>query len=158
MNFHQTGALTVKRLALASLFTVLPLLRFYSAEADVTSEPLPGVIVEDVVASPALKGGTSTVRFRILNLGVDDISLRGILSEAARSSALVLQEPLGFRKDIEMFSIRREEELDLSTSHLSVELCDLRTDLVEGGYLNVQLIFTSGAISVEAHIHRSTGE
>jgi copper(I)-binding protein len=125
------------------------------ANADVTSEPISGVTVEDAVASPASKGGKSIVRFRIINSSVDNISLQGLRSSAANSAALVLRDSHNLQRDVKMLSIQREEELDLSTSHISGELRDLRTDLIEGDYVDIELVFQSGAIAVEAHIHES---
>ena len=158
MSFRLVRTFGVRWPASPFILTMSLFLLSSPTGADVTSEPLPGVTVENVVATPAQKGGTSIIRFRIVNAGVDDISLQGLRSDSARSAALVLRNSLGVRRDVEMLSIQREEELDFSTSHISGELRDLQTDMVEGDYQDIELVFGRGSISVEAHIHRSASK
>jgi len=125
-----------------------------AALADVTAEPLSGVTIEDASATTAGQGETSQVRFRISNSGVDDIALIGISSDVSESGAIVIDDPLSGDRDIEMLTVLREEELDLTTSHIRGELRNVTEPFVEGEFVAFNLVFRSGTVSAEAHIHR----
>lgn len=126
----------------------------FASLADVTSEPLSGVTIEDAFATIAGQDETSQVRFRISNSGVDDIALIGISSDVSESGAFVIDDPLSGDRDIEMLTVLREEELDLTTSHIRGELRGATKPFVEGEFVAFNLVFRSGTVSAEAHIHR----
>ena len=124
-----------------------------ASRADVTSEPLSGVTIEDATATPAGLGETSRVRFRLSNSGVDDIVLIGISSDLSNTGALMMNDPLIGDREINLLTVLREEELDLTTSHIRGELRTLSKPLVVGDFVAFDLIFRSGTVSAEADVH-----
>lgn len=133
-------------LAAASLF-------MHTAEADELFEPLPGVVVDQAVATPAKAGGTSRLRFRIDNASGRDIALVGVRSDAAASGALIVMSPDGKPQEGAIFLLREEELLDLGSSHAWAELRGMRRSLPNGGTLEFELIFRTGAVPGYAHVH-----
>lgn len=123
------------------------------AAADVTSEPLSGVTVEEATAEPAKAGEVSKLRFRLVNSGVSNLTLTGIHSPLSEAGALVLRGPLTGPRDVTTLTILQEEELDLMTSHIWGELRGLKRELATGSFVEFELVFRSGSVSAEAHVH-----
>lgn len=124
-----------------------------TAHADESSEPNPGIYIEDAVATPAAAGETSIIGFRIDNFSGRSVNLMGVSSENA-TSALILIRGHGARTHIASgVSVMQEETLDLRTSHMWVELRGLKSAVMEGDLVPFELIFARGQVSAQAHAH-----
>ena len=138
-----------------SLLAWLPaaLMFAHPLEADELFEPLPGVVVDQAVATPAEVGETSRLRFRIDNASGRDIALVGVRSRAATSGTMVIMPPDSQPREGAIFLLHEEEVLDLGSSHAWAELRGMRRSLPNGGTLEFELIFRTGAVPGYAHVH-----
>ena len=126
------------------------------ARADESSEPLPGVYVEDAVAIPASAGDMSIIGFRLDNFSSGNVLLLGVTSEVAET-ALVLMRGGGTGPQIaKTVLIMQDEILDLRTSHIWTELRGLKSEITEGDLVHFELIFDRGRVAAQAHAHVGT--
>lgn len=123
--------------------------------ADSSFETADGVEIESAHATPAPKGGTMIVRFRVVNLSVNNIALVGVRSSIAGVGAMVMRDPLMGTRDVTTLTIEREEELGFNTSKIWTELRDTKEGFVEGDYIPFELLFRHGTVATEAHVHKS---
>jgi len=121
--------------------------------ADVTTEPIDGVSVENAHATVARRGGGSRVHFQIDNASGRDLTLVGVSSNIAGSGSLVSRRPVVGVQDITPLFVASEETLDLASSHLWAELRDLNVDLNVGDIIEFELQFRSGIAKAAAHVH-----
>lgn len=125
----------------------------FSTSADLSSEPLWAVTIEDTTATPAPVGGSTRVKFQIDNFTGRAISISGIESAAAQSGTLsVAVTPNNVRR-VDSFSVLHDEELDLATTHVRAELSGLRAALKEGDILDFTLIIQGRSVPAVAHVH-----
>lgn len=129
-----------------------------SLDAHETLEPLSDVYVEQAVATTAEVGGTTRVRFVLDNLSGNDVTLVGAEAPLATSGALVLHTGDGETRDVPIFLIKDQEVLDLSTSHIWIELRGLRQPLSDDDEFHFELIFRKGAVAATAHVHTDHAE
>ncbi len=124
--------------------------------ADESFEPISGVDVLNATATLAAVGETSRLRFRLENFSSADMTLIGVRSEKAVSGAIIVSDGEGGRSEAPQLLIKEEETLDFETSHIWLELRELKTTLKNGQSLPFELIFRTGALPGRAHVHAAT--
>lgn len=116
--------------------------------------PLEGTLqIEEATATPALKKTCTTIRLRIENSGLQAVSLLRMRSPAAPTSRIVARIGDRHITELESIHIAADEVLDLKTSHLRFELCDLKVDLEAGETFPASLVFSIGELPIEIHVH-----
>lgn len=121
--------------------------------ADEISEHIDGIYVEDATITPAKKGGTAILRFKVTNFGRKHVTLVGLSAPFAGTGSMVMIIPeLGPIKVSEL-AILSEETLDFSAAHLKGELGEIVSDLVSGTNVEVVLTFSSFTTTATAHVH-----
>lgn len=112
-----------------------------------------GVNVEAVSATAAPVGGTSELRFRILNEGTQKLVFLGVTTPVAERANLVARTGSSRTSVLQSFSISPDDVFDLTTSHLRYELFPLKRRLAAGNEFPVTLNFVGFNIEVSAHVH-----
>jgi len=121
--------------------------------ADESSETLNGVIVEDAVLEPGKKGDTVRLRFKISNYTNRRLSLTGVQSPVARAAVLTMKlNDEGF-KPVDQVHVLQEETLNLQSSHIRIQLLDLRKDIGPGAKVEFELIFNDIVTPAVADVH-----
>lgn len=128
---------------------------FASVSAHETVEPIDGVIIEHAAVKTAALGMTSRIGFLLENLSSRDLFLLGLESPIADAGALVLKGTDGRSMDVPVLSIRRNEVLNLRSSHLWIELRGLRQPIENDSVVHFDLVFREGSVPVLAHAHEN---
>ena len=116
--------------------------------------PLEGTLqIEEATATPAFKGTCTTVRVRIENSGPQAVSLLRVRSAAGPTSRIVARIGDIHTTELESIHIAADDVLDLTTSHLRFELCDLKVALEAGETFPASLVFSVGELPVRIHVH-----
>lgn len=121
--------------------------------ADEISEHIDGIYVEDATITPAKKGGTAILRFKLTNFGRKHVTMIGLSAPFARTGSMVMNIPEKGPKSISELTILSEETLDFSSSHLKGELGEIVSDLVSGTNVEFVLTFSNFATTATAHVH-----
>lgn len=116
------------------------------------------VTVEAATASPGRKGGSSRIRFRLVNEGSEALHVIGIETDLGERAQLVGRIGTVRTSVLDSIGAPAGETLDLTTSHLWFEIDPLARDLREGEVFDVRLNFVKGSISVPVHVHESGPE
>ncbi len=135
----------------------LAILSLHPALADELPSHHGQISVEAAWITAAEKGGYSVLRFRLVNDGRVPAHLLGVNTTVADSARILAR--VDDRKAVAMnsLSVPADEELDLTTNHLWVELGPLRQTVQPGQIINVKLLFLRGDLDIEAHVHDMAG-
>lgn len=120
---------------------------------DETFEPMSSVTVLGATATPATVGETSRLQFRLENFSSADLTLVGVTSKMAEAGAIVIADGVGGRSVAAQLLINEDETLDFETSHIWLELRDLKEPLKDGDTMPFELVFRSGTLPGRAHVH-----
>ena len=123
------------------------------AHADGSADSVPGLSVEDAIVTPVAKGGTARVRLRIENYSGRSVALSGAHSSKSQSAAIVMRVRGSVVRLKKPVFIIPNEELDLRSSHLWIELRNVRGKIALGDAVPLELQFNTGVVRVEAHAH-----
>ncbi|MBL4725694.1 MAG: hypothetical protein JKY83_03280 [Rhizobiaceae bacterium] len=148
-------------------FPRLPILRFLMfccfvlvqavfptvVSADEISEHIDGIYVEDATITPAKKGGTAILRFKVTNFGQKHVTLVGLSATFAGTGSMMMNIPEIGPKSVSELTILSEETLDFSASHLKGELGEIVSDLVSGTNVEFVLTFSNFTTTAIAHVH-----
>lgn len=144
----------MKGIHLAALVAILALVAMGPpVSADETFEPISGVTVMNATATPGAVGETTRLQFRLDNFSSSDLTLIGVKSVKAGSGAIIVSNGEGGGSAAQQLLIKQEETLDFETSHIWLELRDLKEALEDGALLPFLLVFRSGALPGFAHVH-----
>jgi len=129
------------------------LLSDQSTLADESFEPISGVTILSATTTPAAVGETSRLQFRLENFSSADLTLIGVRSELAESGAIMIADGDGGSTVAAQLLVKEEETLDFQTSHIWLELRDLKALLEDGDTMPFELIFRNGVLPGRAHVH-----
>jgi len=80
------------------------------------------VSVEAAHVSATKAGGTAQLQFKITNHSNEPVNLSSVRSRLAQLSRVTIFDPYQGRQVIDDLSVRRDETLNLDSSHIRVEL------------------------------------
>lgn len=146
----------VRRAAISVLAVAAVAMSIGAVGADGSAEPISGLEITDAVVTPARKGGTAIVGFRIDNLSSRSVTLVGVRSEIAGSAAIVVGSAERVGEEATAILIDQNETLDLRSSHLRIELLELAVAIEPGDMVPFELVFADGMARAEAHAHAWT--
>lgn len=124
--------------------------------ADIESEVLNGVVVDQAWASPAAAGSKTRLSFRIDNRSGRNLILDDVSSGSAEAAQFFMSENSLSETPVDELFIPDQEVLNLDSSHLSVELIGLRRELRPGQTFDFELVFRTGRAPARAHIHAAS--
>lgn len=111
------------------------------------------VSVEAAHVSAAKAGGTAQLQFKITNHSNEPVNLRSVRSKLAQLSRVTIFDPYQGRQVIDDLSVRRDETLNLDSSHIRVDLINLAKDMEPGSTMEFELVFRRFSTTAEAHVH-----
>jgi copper(I)-binding protein len=156
MNAFATPARTARVLVFLVGITIFLLVSAASggrALSDELTETVGGILVEDAVITPVKAGGTAHLQFKVTNFGSNSVNLRAVRSNVARVGRMTMLQPDSKPEIVSSFLILSEETLNLSTSHVRVELRDVKQAIEKGSSVEFDLIFRKFKMSASAHAH-----
>lgn len=115
------------------------------------------VIVEDVWLTPANEAGQAILRLRILNETHSSMHLLGVATPLAKDSQIIGRISDHRTARLGSIGIRPDGALDLTTSHLWIELGPLSREIRQGELIPIELVFVRGRIHADAHVHGADG-
>ncbi|MEO4044979.1 hypothetical protein AAFN47_25550 [Hoeflea sp. CAU 1731] len=139
--------------ACVAVGTTILLFQSSIASADITTEQLNNVLVENAVIEPGKSGGNARLRFRVANLGANNLYLVKISTDIASSAQIKMRMPESGYESVSYVPIKLGETFDAETSHLVVEVQELRKDLVSGTEISFSVEFTDFTVAAFADVH-----
>lgn len=112
----------------------------------------PSMAVENVHVEPANAGDDSLLRFAIRNDAREKLVLLSIKASSTRSIRMMARVGLHSWTKLDSVMIPGDSILDFGPPNFKIVIEGTGVDLVEGGALPVDLIFSRGVISVSAHV------
>lgn len=109
--------------------------------------------IEAGTIAQAFAGQTARVAFQLTNHGRSGLQLKAVESAAAAGSRIVGRVGPGETSLFETVGVSPDGMLDLTTSHLWIELTGLRGALEVGDTVPVRLRFATGSVKVSLHVH-----
>lgn len=125
--------------------------------ADQPSHHHGDVVVENVWITPAKDAEQAILRLRILNETQSPMHLLGVTAPLAKSSQIVGRVSDHQTASLGSIGIRPDSALDLTTSHLWIELGPLSREIKQGELIPIELVFVRGRIPADAHVHGADG-
>ncbi len=108
--------------------------------------------IEEVTLSPANEKGISTLRFRLTNLAVGDLTIIGVKGVNHTNSRIMAElEPQKFVK-LDSLLIPEEESLDMINAGIFVQLLDMKKLVKSGDRIELKLVLTNGELPFTAQI------
>lgn len=126
-----------------------------SSSADEPLEMTNDVRIEAATATPARRGGSTKIRFVLINDSASRLHLARLTSPIAQEVSLLARTSPTQTAKIESIGISSGERLDLTTSHLWYEAFPLGRDLKLGETIDVTLNFVTWELTVPVHVHAS---
>lgn len=119
------------------------------ASADITTETVRDIVIYDA-SLKAESDGTYRLLFRVSNDSPETVTLVGLASSAAGQADLIYRSHHGQEEPVQTLTLRPDEEVDFSTSHLIARLSGVFDDLE---VIPFNLSFREGVVGGEAHVH-----
>ncbi len=126
-----------------------------TASADEATETYDGIIVEQAFVQTNQGIPNSQLRLKISNLTSSDLTLTAISTEWFEEVKIMVRMPGKGLVEANTLSILQEETLELDTSHLVIELSNLKRAIKNGDKIEFELFFANQTVPVFADIHSS---
>jgi copper(I)-binding protein len=139
--------------ALAFLVGLAIMLMAPVARADASPERFGDVTIIDAAVQSAPQGGNSEVRFRLVNESAESLTIIGVDSGLVSGSKILARTGHGQMVDLGSISVPAEETLNLHSSHLKIELTNVKRELQTDDVISLNLVLMRGTIPFKAHVH-----
>lgn len=123
------------------------------ADADETTATLSDLMIESATIEAGEAGGDSRIRFLISNDSPETVTVVGLRSPIAASGSLTYFSYHGEAETSVAMTIKPDETLDFSTSHLVAKLIGLKAPLRPNDRALFELVLRRGSALGEAHVH-----
>ncbi len=123
------------------------------SSADEPLEMTNDVMIETATATPARRGGSTKIRFVLINDSSSRLHLAKLTSPVAREVSLLARTSPTQTAKIESIGISSGERLDLTTSHLWYEAFPVSRELKLGETIDVTFNFVTWELTVPVHVH-----
>ena len=143
----------VKRLRISVLAATLSALSWGPVHSDETSEFSDGILVENAQIKVTSDPKIANLEFAVSNLGVEDVTLIRLHSNISENIDIYYVSSDGKKRAISDLTILQEETLDLSSSHIKVDLLGMTKPLPPGSLIEFKLEFREFTTTAVAHVH-----
>ena len=140
---------------MAALTILLAVLVSTSASfADETTEAVDGILVENaqIIRIPSDES-RAQLKFSVSNFGTNDVTLVGLSSEAAGGIEMYFFSSDGTKQMITDLTVLQEETLNLASSHIKIDLVDVKRELNPGMKVEFKLNFRGFHSLALADVH-----
>jgi len=110
--------------------------------------------IEKAVLSPIKADGTSILRFLITNESSENLTIIGVTSPIHQNSKIRVQLNEGNYSQLDSILLPREEDLDMTSSHIVIQLTDVVRPIKKNENIDFTLVLTSGEIPFTAHVEK----
>jgi len=124
-----------------------------SANADALPDRYSGVSITDATVRAGSSGGSSELRFRLVNEGTEPLTLLGVTSGYITESRILARTGHETSEYLGSINIPVEETLDFRSFHIKMELTGLNRNFVPGQIVTLKLAMVHGEIPINAHVH-----
>lgn len=110
--------------------------------------------IEHAVLTPAGIGGVSTLRIFIRNMSSDYLTILGVRSPHNNRSQIMVSLGGGAYTELDALPLEREENLDLSSSHMIIHLLEITQPIEIDEKIELNLILANGELPFTAHVRK----
>ena len=153
LSYFRTGGIRARLSFLIGGASCAIALLTIQAGAHEATEMRSGVLVSQATLTPAERGGSSRLKFRITNDGNRPLILTDVEADVARSRSVVMVMPESGPEQVDRVPILRDETLEVDTHHIRVRLKDLRRPLRSGDRVRVRIGFDGFEVNAVADVH-----
>ncbi|MEH6405247.1 MAG: hypothetical protein V7750_17870 [Sneathiella sp.] len=108
--------------------------------------------IEKAFLSPTKSDGSSILSFLITNESSENLTILGLTSPIHQNSKILVQLTEGNYVELESIPLASEEGLDMTSSHILIQLTNVTRPISENERINFTLVLTSGKLPFTAHV------
>ncbi len=143
------------RLFLNIFCTVLALgLSTGAAVSDDAPSVFQSARIERATLTPSDVGGVSILRLFITNESVNQLTIMSVKGPSHGQSKIMVQVNTATYAGLDSIPLINEEVLDMTSSHMIVELSDLKTAIRLDEKIHLKLILANGELPFTAHVRK----
>ena len=122
--------------------------------ADETTEDVDGILVENAqIIRIQSDENRAQLKFSVSNFGTNDVTLVGLSSEVAGGIEMYFFSSDGTKQMVTDLTVLQEETLNLASSHIKIDLVDVKRELNPGMKVEFKLNFRGFHSLAMADVH-----
>lgn len=124
------------------------------AIADNTDAYFQPVEIHDAVVTISDRVTSGDLRFRIVNSSPGKLTIVGVTNTDKVQSKIMGRIDNNNYAELGSITLLREENLDLTTTHIFVRLSNFKVPLKAGEIVDLRLVLSTGELPFSAHVKR----
>ena len=141
------------RIHIISLLLSLFLMYQAPAFADNTDAYFQPAEIHDAVLTISNQGTSGDLRFRIVNNSPGKLTILGVTNTDNAQSRIMGRVDDKNYAELGSITLLREEDLDLTTTHVFVRLSNFKEPLEVGKIIDLSLVLSNGELPFSAHVN-----
>jgi hypothetical protein len=123
------------------------------AFADNTDAYFQPAEIHDAVLTISNQGTSGDLRFRIVNNSPGKLTILGVTNTDNAQSRIMGRVDDKNYAELGSITLLREEDLDLTTTHVFVRLSNFKEPLEVGKIIDLSLVLSNGELPFSAHVN-----
>lgn len=124
------------------------------AFADNTDAYFQPAEIHDAVVTISNQDTSGDLRFRIVNSSSGKLTILGVSNVDNVQSKIMGRIDANNYTELGSITLLREENLDLTTTHIFIRLSNFREPLKVGEIIELKLVLSNGELPFSAHVNR----
>lgn len=142
------------KMHIISLLLTLFLMYQAPAFADNTDAYFQPAEIHDAVLTISNQGTSGDLRFRIVNSSPTKLTILGVTDADNAQSRIMGRIDDKNYAELGSITLLREEDLDLTTTHIFVRLSNFNEPLEVGEIIDLRLVLSNGELPFSAHVNQ----
>ena len=142
------------RIHIIFLLLMLFLVHQAPAFADNTDAYFQRAEIHDAIVTISDQDTSGDLRFRIVNSSPGKLTILGVSNADNVQSKIMGRIDANNYTELGSITLLREENLDLTTTHIFVRLSNFREPLEIGEIIELKLVFSNGELPFSAQVNR----
>ena len=142
------------RIHIILLLLMLFLVHQAPAFADNTDAYFQPAEIHDAVVTISNQDTSGDLRFRIVNSSPGKLTILGVSNTDNVQSKIMGRIDAKNHTQLGSITLLREENIDLTTTHIFVRLSNFREPLKVGEIIELKLVLSNGELPFSAHVNR----
>ncbi|MDF2366057.1 hypothetical protein [Sneathiella sp.] len=142
------------KILITLLLLTLSMMLQTTAFADNTDAYFQPVEIHDAIVTISNQDTSGDLRFRIVNDSPGKLTIVGVTNTDNVQSKIMGRIDANNYTELGSITLLREENLDLTTTHIFIRLSNFREPLEIGQIIELKLVLSNGELPFSAHVNR----
>ena len=142
------------KILITLLLLTLSMMLQTTAFADNTDAYFQPVEIHDAIVTISNQDTSGDLRFRIVNSSPGKLTILGVSNTDNVQSKIMGRIDAKNHTELGSITLLREENLDLTTTHIFVRLSNFKEPLEIGEIIELKLVLSNGELPFSAHVNR----